>query len=99
MELECYFTEAIYWSEFYEELRLVEEYTYPIGYDATDFDWEYSKMVCNNEVYELIENPTTLASFYLEKSFTYGDFFLMGFLTLFSLAIITKIIWQIFAKK
>lgn len=63
-------------------------------------DWEYSKIECDySGLYEYVENPTTTAFFYLEKSFTYGDFFLMGFITLFILVEIVKIIWQNFVKK
>lgn len=58
-------------------------------------DWEYSKILCDyTGLYEYVENTTTSASFYLEKSFTYGDFFVMGFITLFILFQIVKIIWD-----
>lgn len=50
------------------------------------------------ELYEYIENTTTSAGFYLEKSFSYGDFFVMGFLTLFALLKIVELIWSIFMK-
>lgn len=62
-------------------------------------DMEYSVVECGNTgLYEYIENTTTSASFYLEKSFTYGDFFLMGFLTLFALFKAVEIIWSNFIK-
>jgi hypothetical protein len=63
-------------------------------------DWEYSKMLCDDpELYELIENETTEAEFYLNKSFSYGDFFVMFILTVFVLFGIVKIIWSNFVKK
>lgn len=63
-------------------------------------DWEYSKIICDyTGLYEYIENTTTSASFYLEKSFNYGDFFIMGFFTLFILVAIVKTIWENFIKK
>lgn len=76
--------------------------TEPVDLDdrPSQIDFEYSKIECEwSGLYEEIENPTTSASFYLEKSFTYGDFFLMGFITLFILVEIVKIIWQNFVKK
>lgn len=63
--------------------------------DLENGDWEYSQIDCDyTGLYEYVENPTTSASFYLEKSFTYGDFFVMGFITLFILFQIVKIIWE-----
>lgn len=62
-------------------------------------DFEYSKIECDySGLYEYIENQTTTASFYLEKSFTYGDFFVMSILTLFVLVKIVEIIWNKFLK-
>jgi len=70
-----------------------------LGQDGAP-DWEYSQIDCDyTGLYEYVENSTTSASFYLEKSFTYGDFFVMGFLTMFLLFGITKLIWQTFVKK
>lgn len=63
--------------------------------DLGDGDWEYSEIICDyTGLYEYVENPTTSASFYLEKSFTYGDFFVMGAIALFVLFKILKIIWE-----
>lgn len=70
---------------------------FSVPVDLGNGDWEYSEIACG--LYEYIENTTTSASFYLEKSFTYGDFFTMGFLTLFVLFEIAKIIWENFIKK
>lgn len=65
--------------------------------DLENGDWEYSQIDCDySGLYEYVENTTTSASFYLEKSFTYGDFFVMGLLTLFFLIKIVEIIWNKF---
>lgn len=63
-------------------------------------DWEYSEIECDNpNFYELIESTTTGASFFLEKTFSYGDFFITFFLTVFVLVAIVKIIWDNLVKK
>lgn len=60
-------------------------------------DFEYSKMICDNpDVFELIGNETTGAEFYLDKSFSYGDWFLMFFVFVIFLVGITKLIWDFF---
>lgn len=76
-----------------EEICILSE---PINLGADGApDWEYSKITCDyGGLYEYVENQTTTASFYLDKSFSYGDFFLLGFTTLFVLVLIVKIIWQ-----
>jgi len=62
-------------------------------------DFEFSEIICEtSDFYELIENQTTTASFYLDKTFSYGDFFIMGFLTLFCLVKIVEIIWGKFVE-
>lgn len=73
----------------------------PVNLGTTELpDWEYSEMLCDDpNIYELIENATTEAEFYLEKTFSYGDFFVMFFLTIFVLLAIVKIIWNSFIKK
>lgn len=63
--------------------------------DLENGDWEYSQIDCDySGLYEYVENQTTTANFYLEKSFTYGDFFVMGFIALFILFQIVKVIWE-----
>lgn len=77
------------------------EFSNPVNLGTEELpDWEYSEMLCDDPaVYELIVNETTEAEFYLEKTFSYGDFFLMFFLTIFVLFGIVKIIWNNFVKK
>lgn len=63
-------------------------------------DFEYSEFLCDDpELYEYIENQTTEADFYLEKTFSYGDFFVVFFLMVFTLFKIVEVIWNKFVKK
>lgn len=77
------------------------QYSVPVNLGTEELpDFEYSEMVCDTpEIHEFIENETTEASFYLEKTFSYGDFFVMFFLTIFTLFGIVKIIWDNFVKR
>lgn len=91
--MECELLGAVYWDKTLMALIPLDE-----NLSKSD-SWEYSKMVCNSATYELIENSTTSSGFWLKKTFSYGDFYIMGFLTIFVLIGITKIIWQTFVKK
>lgn len=74
-------------------MKTICELSTPV--DLGNGDWEYSKIDCDyTGLYEYVENTTTSASFYLEKSFTYGDFFVMGAIALFVLFKILKVIWE-----
>lgn len=58
-------------------------------------DYEFSAFDCDfSNLYELIESPTTTASFTLDKTFSYADFFIIGFLTIFLLIKAVEIIWN-----
>ena len=47
-------------------------------------DWEYSAFSCGTPATnELIENTTTGASFYVQKTISYGDIVVLTFLALF----------------
>lgn len=61
--------------------------------------WNYSEWKCWSEKSEFIENETTEASFYLDNSFSYGDFFIVFFLMVFTLWKIVEIIWNKFAER
>lgn len=62
-------------------------------------DWQYSKVLCDNpQYYEHIENATTEAMFWVDKTFSYGDFFIVGILTIFLLMKIVEIIWNKFVE-
>ena len=60
--------------------------------------WNFKEMKCEIDFYELIENQTTQASFFVDKSFSYGDFFLVFFLMIFSIFKIVEIIFKKFKK-
>lgn len=82
-------------------MQTICEYQTPInlGSEAKP-DFEYSEITCDySQLYEYVSNETTTASFYLEKSFTYGDFFIMFFLTIFGLVKIVEIIWNKYFEK
>lgn len=61
--------------------------------------WAYSEMTCEDSRFEMIENETTGAIFSLEKTFSYGDFFLVFFLMVFTLFGIGKIIFDKFISR
>jgi hypothetical protein len=59
--------------------------------------WQYSKVLCDNpQYYEHVENATTEAMFWIDKTFSYGDFFLVGILIIFLLIKVVEIIWNKF---
>jgi len=92
---QCEFNDAVYWDK--TTMQLI-----PVDAGTTKSEhWSFMTSICTttDTTLELITNPTTTASFYLEKTFNYGDFFTLGFLTIFLLAGITKIIWETFVKK
>ena len=91
----CEFNTPVYWDKALMDLV-------PLGADIDKFDhWHFRSSICTttDTTLELITNPTTSASFYFEKTFNYGDFFTMGFLTIFAVVGITKLVWQTFVKK
>ena len=93
----CDFSEPVYWNKEAQQFLVVEG---DGTLDLKDTTWAFTKMICDDgELYEMIENESTGASFNLDKTFSYGDFFLMFFLMVFSLFKITEIIFNKFTKK
>lgn len=92
---QCEFNSPVYWDKGTMQLIPVDDEILKSEH------WNFVHSICTttDTTLELITNPTTSASFYLEKTFNYGDFFTMGFLTIFILFGITKIIWQTFVSK
>lgn len=91
---QCEFNTPVYWDK--TQMQLI-----PLDTSITRSEqWNFMSSVCTttDTTLELITNSTTSASFYLEKTFNYGDFFTMGFLTMFVLFGITKLIWETFVK-
>ena len=73
----------------------------PINLSTTTESWAFSKMVCDNPTTtELIINPDfPERSFFVEKSFSYGDAVVVFFLTLFLIFGITAGVFNFFWKK
>lgn len=63
--------------------------------------WNYSKMICeyNDEKVELIENATTGQEFFLDKTFSYGDFLIGLFLIIFVVFGIAKFLMDFLIPK
>lgn len=54
--------------------------------------WAYSKMNCETEDLELIQNETTGSKFYLNKSISYGDILLISFVIIYAIILVAKTI-------
>ena len=64
------------------------------------YDWEYSLMNCQaTTTFELIENASTGASFYLRQEISYGDILVITFLTLFLIFGILKFLTDFLVPK
>lgn len=80
------------------------EFSTPVnlGNDAKP-DYEYSIMNCsassNPQQWELIENASTGASFFLTKTITYGDILVITFLMLFLIFGILKFLTDFLIPK
>ena len=64
----------------------------------TDF-WNYSEVICWSNRSELIENETTGAEFYVDKTLSYGEAMVLWFLTIFTILFIFKITYNFFWGK
>lgn len=65
---------------------------------SSDVFWQFSK-VSSEERIELIENATTGATFFLDKSITYGDFLVLTFLMFFLIFGIMKFLFDFLVPK
>jgi len=99
-DINCEFSNPVYWDEKTGE-------TSPLTAEPKMKDklWNFETIICGGSgqglddgVLELIENENTGANFYLEKSFNYGDFFLMFFVAVATCVFIVKGIWVFFNK-
>lgn len=76
------------------------EFLYPLDLgDATNSDWEYSGFHCTSSAQELVENATSGASFYIDKTFTYGDVLMTWFFTIILIGGVALTLFNIFWKK
>lgn len=57
---------------------------------STDQDFEFSELKCTTTMVDKKVNSTTGAEFYLNKSYTYGDILIAGFLLLFAIFGVVK---------
>lgn len=60
--------------------------------------WAFSKFDCQFETLELIQSGSTQAEFYLDKRVSYGDVFVMVFISLYILAITCRWIGEFIFK-
>jgi hypothetical protein len=75
----------------------VISFVYPT---ATNQNFEFSKMECESDIYELVENQNYQErKFFVEKTFSYGDALIVFFLTLFLIGIVAKGIFNFFWEK
>lgn len=61
---------------------------------ATGEPFQFQNAVCTADEYFLIENSETGASFYLDKTLSYGDIILITFLIIFLLFGTLKFVWN-----
>jgi len=65
-----------------------------LGEPATgDEIWNFQNATCDNQIFTLVENATTDAKFYLDKSFSYGDILITIFLSIFLIFGIVKFLF------
>lgn len=71
--------------------------------DGAKPDFEFSEMICtsteNPNIYSQIENSTTGAEFFVQKTLTYGEAMILWFLTLFAFYLIFKTVYNYFWGK
>lgn len=68
--------------------------------DLGEGDFEYSLIVCESDIYELITNAEYPdRKFYVQKTLTYGEAILIWFLTIFAVFLVAKTIFNFFWKK
>jgi hypothetical protein len=60
--------------------------------------WAYSEMTCLDPRFELIQNASTGAEFYIEKTINYGEAVFVVFATLFAIYLICISFWRFFWK-
>lgn len=56
--------------------------------------WAYSKITCQPDQLELIQNASTGAEFYVSKTIDYGETLIIIFITIFTIFLICKIIFD-----
>lgn len=87
----------------------VAEITSLIPPSATNQNFQFSERSCTStaisvagtstDVYTLVTNPVTGAEFYIYKTLNYGEAIIIWFLTIFSIYMIFKVVYNFFWKK
>lgn len=90
----CKFLKPFYWNNSEKELQPLEE-------DSAQPNpiWNYSEIICDDEVLTLIKNETTDGEFYVQKTLTYGEAMILWFLTIFAFYLIFKTTYNFFWGK
>jgi len=96
--MECEFSNPYYWDTIERILKPLDETV------ARPDTWNFTKIICDTSemtnIYELVENPEISENqFYLQKTISYGDFFVIFFLTLFTLIFFFNFIFNFIFKK
>jgi len=86
----CEFLEPVYWNkEAQDFLPVISDGVL----DLKDQDWNFTKIICDEEMEALIENPVNDSQFRLKKEYSYGDItviLLMGIILFFIVALTLK---------
>lgn len=76
---------------------MICEFSEPVNFEGDPAGvgepFAMKKIECG-ERFELIENPTTGAEFYIDKTMSYGDLILIVFISIFLVFSIFKFIWN-----
>lgn len=76
---------------------MICEFSNPVNYlgdPASEGEiWNFKTSTCL-ERFELIENSTTGAEFFIDKTINYGEILLLFFVSIFLISIIFKMTWN-----
>lgn len=92
----CIFLKPVYWDK-------TDQLMKPVNSEISKSEtWNFSEISCNstttNEMIEFISDNNS-SSFYLTKDFSYGEIFLLFFLTIFTLFFIFGFILKFINKE
>lgn len=92
----CNYSNPVWWD------RNTQEFMPLLGSEADESTvWNFQEKNCTttDDVYTLIQNSTTGAEFYLNKTLTYGEAMILWFLTLFAIVFIFQKAYNFFWGK
>jgi hypothetical protein len=64
----------------------------------TNQNFQFMAISCNDDRTELVQNATTGAEFYIQKTLTYGEGLTIIFLTIFLIGVLTMAIYNFIFK-